>query len=181
MKQNKNIKENPFKVPENYFDELPSKIQERIDAKRSVPGKTPRVVLYNPRVLVAASFALIIGLASMLFFLSDNKGVEVTDQVVQEDFTIISDYLLTDLSDDEIIQVFEEWDAYDDYELLIPSEEPTEQEVIDYLLQEDHIEYYLFEELKNSNYENINLQIRLLFGFDHSYNPVEQSSYSSRV
>ena len=179
MEQNKNIKQNPFKVPENYFEELPARIQERIDARKSVPERNIRTVLFNSRVLAAASVILILGLASLFIFQFDNQSNGAADQMVLEDYTIISDYLMTDLDEEEIIQAFEDWGDQPDDESIFPVGDLSEQEVIDYLLEDNQIEYYLIEELKSNNYENINLQIKLLFSLDHNYNLDKQLSYSS--
>lgn len=147
MEQHKNIKNNPFKVPENYFEELPGRIQERINTRQLVPERSMRTVIFNPRVLAAASFVLVLGLASLFIFqLKDNTN-DLVDPLAQEEFSTISDYLLTDIDDTELMKVYVEMTELSNNGLLISTEDPDEQEVIDYLLEDDMIEYYLLDEL----------------------------------
>ncbi len=147
MEQHKNIKNNPFKVPENYFEELPKRIQERINTRQLLPERSMKTVIFNPRVLAAASFVLILGLASLFIFqLKDNTN-ELVDPLAQEEFSTISDYLLMDIDDTELMKVYVEMTESTSNGLLISTENPDEQEVIDYLLEDDMIEYYLLDEL----------------------------------
>jgi len=147
VEQHKNIKNNPFKVPENYFEELPGRIQERINTRQLVPERSMRTVIFNPRVLAAASFVLVLGLASLFIFqLKDNTN-DLVDPLAQEEFSTISEYLLTDIDDTELMKVYVEMTELSNNGLLISTENPDEQEVIDYLLEDDMIEYYLLDEL----------------------------------
>ncbi|MCG6186435.1 hypothetical protein [Maribellus maritimus] len=54
-------KENPFRVPENYFDDFSARLQMKIEAeKKVVPGPKRRIIqLLKPAISLAASFALI--------------------------------------------------------------------------------------------------------------------------
>jgi len=142
-----NIKQNPFKVPENYFEDLPSRIQEKINAKQEVPIRSMKTVLFNPKVLAAASLILILGLASVFIFQLNDPVNNTTDPIALEEFNTVSNYLITDLDDDELMQAYVEMTDESDNSYLISTEDLDEQEIIDYLLQDDLIEYYLLDEL----------------------------------
>ena len=53
--------ENPFRVPEHYFDDFSARLQNRIDAERiTVPNRPNRFIrILKPALGLAASFALI--------------------------------------------------------------------------------------------------------------------------
>jgi len=142
-----NIKQNPFKVPENYFEDLPSRIQEKINAKQEVPIRSMKTVLFNPKVLAAASLILILGLASVFIFQLNDPVNNTTDPIALEEFNTVSNYLITDLDDDELMQAYVEMTDESDNSYLISTEDLDEQEIIDYLLQDDLIEYYLLDEI----------------------------------
>ena len=147
MEHKNNIQQNPFKVPENYFEDLPSRIQEKINAKQQVPIRNMKTVLFNPKVLAAASLILILGLASIFIFQLNDPVNNTSNPLAQEEFNTVSDYLLTDLDDDELIQAYVEMTDESDNGYLISTEDLDEQEIIDYLLQDDLIEYYLLDEI----------------------------------
>ena len=54
-------KENPFKIPDNYFDNFSARLQEKLQAeKATVPKPTNRIIQFlKPALGLAASFALI--------------------------------------------------------------------------------------------------------------------------
>ncbi|QGY45436.1 hypothetical protein GM418_17680 [Maribellus comscasis] len=54
-------KENPFRVPENYFDDFSARLQMKIEAeKKVVPAPKKSIIqLLKPAISLAASFALI--------------------------------------------------------------------------------------------------------------------------
>jgi hypothetical protein len=58
-------KENPFRVPENYFGDFSARLQERLEAeKMDVPVKQNRVIQFlKPAIGLAAGFALIFTLS----------------------------------------------------------------------------------------------------------------------
>mgnify|MGYP007006687807 CR=1 FL=1 len=73
MKELKNIapelskikKENPFKVPEHYFDDFSARLQMKLDAeKMEVPKQQTKIIqLLKPALTMAAGFALLFTLA----------------------------------------------------------------------------------------------------------------------
>ncbi len=57
--------ENPFRVPEGYFDDFAARLQSKIEAEQSfVPSKKSTIIRYlKPAIGLAAGFALIFSLA----------------------------------------------------------------------------------------------------------------------
>jgi hypothetical protein len=58
-------KENPFRVPENYFEDFSARLQERLEAEKAgVPKNQNRIIQFlKPALGLAASFTLIFMLA----------------------------------------------------------------------------------------------------------------------
>lgn len=58
-------KENPFRVPENYFDDFSARLQVKLDAEQNaVPVKKNNIIRYlKPAIGLAAGFALVFSLA----------------------------------------------------------------------------------------------------------------------
>ncbi len=58
-------KENPFRVPENYFDDFSTRLQAKLDAEQNaVPVKKSNIIRYlKPAIGLAAGFALVFSLA----------------------------------------------------------------------------------------------------------------------
>lgn len=58
-------KENPFRVPENYFEDFSARLQSKIDAEQNaVPGRRNNIIRYlKPAIGLAAGFALVFSLA----------------------------------------------------------------------------------------------------------------------
>lgn len=58
-------KENPFRVPENYFDDFSARLQAKLDAEQNaVPVKKNNIIRYlKPAIGLAAGFALVFSLA----------------------------------------------------------------------------------------------------------------------
>lgn len=147
MESKKNIKQNPFRVPENYFEELPSRIQQRIAGSESKPSRGVIGLFQNPGLRVAASTFLIIGIAAVMFFVfNDNANVQ-TSLTMQEDFGKVEEYLLHDMDNSELFQAYLEMTPETEIGYLLSSESPEEQDVIDYLLEDDLIEYFLINDI----------------------------------
>jgi hypothetical protein len=58
-------KENPFKVPENYFEDFSARLQMKLDAeKEKVPKERTKIIqILKPALSMAAGFALLFTLA----------------------------------------------------------------------------------------------------------------------
>jgi hypothetical protein len=145
---NKNIKENPFRVPENYFEELPSRIQHKMAGREAKPSRGVISLLHNPGFRIAASLILVAGMASVIFFVFNNKTDVETSLSIQEDYSIVKEYLLQDIDNAELFQAYLEMTPETENGYLFPSEDPEEQEVIDYLTEDGLIEYYLINDIQ---------------------------------
>lgn len=127
-KQGKILQDNPFKVPESYFDEISRKI---VSATSGFSSEVKKVSLYRklrPYMAIAASLALlvIIGYAIIQFSNSDKQIASLSD-INLEAFTEIwiNDIDIIKLEEDAAsLVLFEEGSGVD------------KKEIIDYLLLE---------------------------------------------
>lgn len=94
-------KENPFRVPEGYFDTLASQVMARVDAETPAPRKA-RVVWLRPVLLAAASVcALFISVTAYQMFSRQQSVLPVAQQVEvsqpgDDSFDEAADYLMVD-------------------------------------------------------------------------------------
>ena len=117
-------KENPFEVPENYFEELPGKIRNKIEQDISKKGMKSRLVVLTPYITIAASFLVIYG----LWFLFLEKGIsnghlnnDKTEIVLTE-----MDYFLDEIDQEELIEIFVGTDPSNAYSIAYNEEELAE-------------------------------------------------------
>jgi hypothetical protein len=135
-----------FEVPENYFDRLPSKIQDRIQYKIQQEKSqaawyqvfTTKASVRIATSLCAVVFAFFVGTK---FYSSPNTVKVSTEmnlsEVSEQD---IHDYLLqTDIATDEIVQVCETQGT--DVSLGLPID--ISQEILEEELNIDNIDDYL--------------------------------------
>jgi len=125
-------KQNPFQVPERYFDTLPTIIQERcIKDKRASLSEWLQHIL-SPRILAPISAAIVLIIIGINFFISSPTPLE-KDALLS----------LEQLSAEDIYSAIEAGDLYeiDEYlivEALIEVEdegEESDEEIIDYLME----------------------------------------------
>lgn len=91
-------KDNPFEVPEGYFETLEDRIQAKITAETSLPTRKQKVIqLVKPILGLAASFALVFLLvhypiSKFMPWYAAQQGSEQTDefQMEEEYFTSAS-------------------------------------------------------------------------------------------
>ncbi|MDR0560833.1 MAG: hypothetical protein LBG92_11755 [Prevotellaceae bacterium] len=83
---NNELKHNPFIVPENYFDSLPSKIQEKCIENR----KTSRTFGLIPKFTFAGGSLITVALALFLSLLSisDQKNSNSNSNILSEEIAI---------------------------------------------------------------------------------------------
>ena len=147
MENDKNIKRNPFKVPDNYFEDLPSMIQDRIARRVSRPKTGKMRWLAHPGWKVAAAFTIIAGLTLVLIFsLNDAKNGN-HDISVQEDYGVVSEYLLKNMDNTELFSVYMDMTQEVTDNTVFPVDSLSEQEVVDYLVEDDLLEYYLINDI----------------------------------
>ena len=130
-------KKNIYKVPEGYFDELPNKIQSRIQAEK----KSSRQIWMNTSVRYAAAAAIVLLIAWWGIFNPSTPEITDPDQLLSEiptaqlvayiestDMTadeILDEVYLDEQSFDEIFETEQEFleDIYTEEELLIEIDE----------------------------------------------------------
>lgn len=120
-------KENSFSVPDNYFNELPMKIQERVQQKR----------VFNPVVLFellkkpayALSFALLILLIIIIpFAISTYNNRLSNNQISYHDFDI-TDIEYFEINEELLIEAISAGE-FDENELI----EEANDEMMDYII-----------------------------------------------
>ncbi len=137
-------KKNSFKVPDDYFENLESKIEERVINEKPV-AKVSAFDIFKPYIYMAASVIILgYGIKAALVFFVDKSSpvIEVSDNKELEDY----EDLISELSSDDLT-LYEYLHEDTEQELasntLIASDEDAEY-VEDYLSQ-----YYLEYELLN--------------------------------
>lgn len=112
-----------FKLPEGYFEDLPLKIQNRIEAEKP---KSRVIRLPTWSLAMAAS---VVAIVSLVFLLGGNENK--------------ADDLLAEISEEDLVAYIEELDL-DEYDLASAFPETTEElefkdiEIMDGLDLEDH-------------------------------------------
>lgn len=100
----KMLKENPFVVPEGYFDSFRSDAAGRIRTKSST-GWSRKIA---PYIAVAASLAILLGIVSTLF-------QSIPESFSEEDYILFSDNMIRiDLEEDSVTEQFAEAELYDE-------------------------------------------------------------------
>jgi len=126
-------KENPFKVPEGYFDTLTERIEEKIYTQPETEKKNVVRFLSSVKnqIALAAGFALfvIISYAIMHYVMKGNTG----EQVLNQQFADIIESEIGDYETSILI------DAYiETQKEAIPNDiELPDEEMIEYLITED--------------------------------------------
>jgi len=120
----KHQKENPFEVPENYFEELSGKIHSKIEQDTSKKDMKSRLVVLTPYITIAASFIIIYGLW-FLFLEQGISNVHLSNDQTEITLTEM-DYFLEELNQEELIEFFSTIDNFDTYNLAYNEEEISE-------------------------------------------------------
>lgn len=135
MKQEDRSQDNPFRVPENYFDEVNRKIfASTIEAEKA--RTLPRFRRFRPLLAIAASVAVLV--TTVYFpariFHTKNLRSEVTQLITSSPEILIDEIDIVSLENSAAISV----DFEEEYAL-------TNEEIINYLLN-DHIEISMIYE-----------------------------------
>ena len=120
---------NPFKVPDNYFEEVSSKIISATAGSGNDIKKTGLYARFRPYFLIAASVAgfILISYATIKLFMPDKSDTQVSIAFNNSDF----DSYINDID----VKSLEENTA----SLILSDEKPelNQMEIIDYLLDEN--------------------------------------------
>jgi len=125
-------KNNPFRVPDNYFDNLPEKIQVNIHARENAVSKPiTRIIDYiKPHLALAAAilgFALI-GYTGFRYLINKNSDSQIRNREIAE----YIDFYSNDVDNTLIMELLEEQEQQS-----IETDEDLSEEIINYLLNEN--------------------------------------------
>jgi len=125
-------KENPFKVTDNYFDNLPEMIQVSINKREKAAGMpATRIIKYlKPHLALAAAilgFALI-GYTGFRYFINRNSDSQIRNQEIAE----YMDFYSNDVDNTIIMELLKEQEQQS-----IETDDDLSEEIIDYLLNEN--------------------------------------------
>lgn len=143
MSNNKNIEgKSPFKVPDLYFETLPDKLSEKIKHDKASTSYKRTFDIFKPYIYMAAALlALTFLMKTGLEFVTDNNA---TSEPINSElsYDISMDIIEHILADDYIFYDYlADADTYSS-EISLSSEELEE-----YILELDNIEYELYSEL----------------------------------
>ena len=125
-------KENPFRVPDNYFDNLPKNIQANIYARENTVIKpVTRILNYlKPHLALAAAilgFALI-GYTGFRYFINKNSNSQIRNQEIAE----YMDFYSNDFDNTLITDLLKEQEQQS-----VEINDNLSEEIINYLLNEN--------------------------------------------
>jgi len=123
---------NPFRVPDNYFDNLPEKIQVSIHKHKKAAGMpATRIINYlKPHLALAAAilgFALI-GYTGFRYFINRNSDSQIRNREIAD----YMDFYSNDVDNSIIMELLEKQE-----EQSIETDDDLSEEIIDYLLNEN--------------------------------------------
>lgn len=154
----KSSKENPFDVPANYFDDLPSVIQKRITERKLQHNWIG--FIFKPQYAIAASL-IIVAIISVVLIFKIQKPVNENNfftNIFWEDILDENNYFINGLDENElIVTLINETDDINDLNLFNnKTTNNNDQTKNDTSIQSDDIIEYLIEEDIN-NYDLYNL------------------------
>ena len=131
-------KDYPFKVPQNYFDDFPARMQQRIEQeKQSISKLKTRIIDFiKPALGLAAGFAAIFMLVYWPVKTLNNRQMEATNIQVEQVLT------------DDYINLFEQFDEETFITLLEkqPNGDYTETESLVAYLASNYSDFDIFME-----------------------------------
>ena len=119
----------PFKVPDQYFDDLPGRIHDRLYSSRMQPRHNPLRSI-RPRLAIAAMFAGMIAVGYAGFRIISNR--ENSSFLSNKEFNETLEYLVYDINEDMLISAILESSTILDAETI----ESETDEIIEYLSEE---------------------------------------------
>ena len=134
-------KENHFSVPSNYFDEFPMKVKSKIDAEENASSSFSFAWLFNYKLLTPIGVCAIIILGT-LFFNSPTQTLKLKELTAYEIEQSLEYYGYPSI-DDEFLAVLYSEDNNDSED----QEELSEEEIVNYLLEEEVDVSQLYYEL----------------------------------
>lgn len=134
----------PFSVPEGYFESLTSRIMENVGQEEQ---SMTRSLFMKPmfRSIAATAAVVIVALVITFVFNSREESVEYADYTVKD----VYEYNLSNLAELEeayILSLFNEEERLGSFVPDTEFNDISEEALIDYLLAENHIEYFVINE-----------------------------------
>ena len=128
LKMNKKL---PFTVPENYFEELPLRLQERMDEG---PAFTRMIELVRPRLAYVAMIIVLIAVGYLgIKIIANNSSV---NGLTADEIADAIEYYAYDFDDEMLISTIVE----SDMELFTEETDEETEQFIEYL-SEDYIDF----------------------------------------
>jgi len=128
-------KDNPFQIPEDYFDDFPLRLSEKIHARKA-PGIYEKYLLaLRPYMAIAALFIGVVIIGTIFYnVFSPEKNIQ--ESKTNEIAEIISEDAYY-LSEESIIEIIYMNDVVHEDEQAGDSKDNLTNEVIDYLINEE--------------------------------------------
>ena len=136
-------KENHFSVPQNYFDEFPMKIKSRIDEQANASKSFSLSWLFNYKVLAPTGTCVVLILAG-LFLYNPTQSIELEELTAEEIEASFEYYGYPSIDDELLAELYYTEETENESPTNI---ELTEEEIIDYLLDENVDVSQLYYEL----------------------------------
>lgn len=101
----KQLEQNPFRVPEGYFDSLNKRIMDNVAKQSEKPAKVTKVHMHVLRWAAACACVLIVGASALIFTFKDTdtpKVPETAQQTIttsEDAFNQAADYTMLDNHD----------------------------------------------------------------------------------
>ena len=137
-------KDNPFKLPDGYFDSFQQRLTDRIEAEQSGSKVWRFLTFTRPQLIYISSFVVIVLITFGLFKLINNR-----EQVPQLTHNEIADLIEEDIynyEEEMLVETYAELEIEEDVVVESVIEEPVTnitgdnnytEEIIDYLTEED--------------------------------------------
>lgn len=136
----------PFQVPEGYFEELPGKV---LDACKSSDAKTQGVRFLSigyRRLAVAATILLFVASAITIVFMNNTLEEDALLEYSNSELYQYNINSLLDLEESYLFSLVED-DSLKSIKLLDDElDDVSDDIIIEYLLADNHIEYYINNE-----------------------------------
>ncbi len=139
-------KEMPYQVPDGYFEDLPKQVLESCRQSRQQPDR--RLYLQKGVLRIVAAAAVLIMAALVITMVFTNRS-SVGKSFEEYSISDIYRYNINSLADLEeaYLLTLTDNDSIDMMGLMIPEADSISDEIIiDYLLAENHIEYFIINE-----------------------------------
>jgi hypothetical protein len=133
----------PYDIPETYFEELPGKVLDRI---HNVPARQVSMRARMMQLAAAAAVLVIVALASLHFLFNTETELTPDEAFSIEDIYYYNLDNMAELEDAYLMSYIAE-DSISLPKLLEDEvDEISDEDIMEYLLAENHIEYYIINE-----------------------------------